>query len=221
MNLHYISNLNSSNKAIFFIHGNSGSSLVFADILEKYTAKTHDLIAFDLPGHGDSPKSSDLYTLEALRNTVAEFINNFNYDEVILVGHSLGGHLSVQSLSGIKNVKGIVIFGTPPMTFPPAIVEAFLPNPNFPLLLSAELSNEQIESVSHDMANNNVDLVISNLKETDQLFRQTIGAELAAGKSLDEIQILKQEQTPICIIHGENDSLVSLQYLQNLHHIFL
>ena len=109
MNLHYISNLNSSNKAIFFIHGNSGSSLVFADILEKYTAKTHDLIAFDLPGHGDSPKSSDLYTLEALRNTVAEFINNFNYDEVILVGHSLGGHLSVQSLSGIKNVKGIVI----------------------------------------------------------------------------------------------------------------
>jgi len=44
---------------VLLIHGNSCCRGVFRDQMEGRLAENHRLIAFDLPGHGRSGKSSD------------------------------------------------------------------------------------------------------------------------------------------------------------------
>jgi pimeloyl-ACP methyl ester carboxylesterase len=44
---------------IFLIHGNSSSARIFTWVFSSPLALTHHLLAFDLPGHGDSTNAPD------------------------------------------------------------------------------------------------------------------------------------------------------------------
>jgi pimeloyl-ACP methyl ester carboxylesterase len=50
-------------------------------------------------------------------------------DEAHFVGWSLGGHVALEMAPDLRNPRGFVIFGTPPLTSGEAMSEAFFPNP--------------------------------------------------------------------------------------------
>ena len=210
-----------NNKAIFFIHGNSSSSSSFKKLMEGLS-EAYDQIAFDLPGHGKSPRSESNYPFENITQIICKQVNNYKYETVFLIGHSLGGHFILHALPQIRNLKGIFIFGTPPLSSTDSINQAFLPNPNFPYLVTNQLEDAQMMSLAKDLTSEkNLSQVLSDLRNTDGLFREIVGSEMASKETIDEVSYLKKSQTPVCIAHGKNDKFVNLDYIRTIKGIKL
>lgn len=82
-----------------------------------YFAKSHRVVWLDLAGHGSSASSRKNYTMAAFGGDVAAVVNAVSADKVVLVGHSMGGPVSVEAanLLGDKviGVVGVDTFYTP------------------------------------------------------------------------------------------------------------
>ncbi|MFA6574049.1 MAG: alpha/beta fold hydrolase [Nocardioides sp.] len=81
--------------SIVLIHGMAGSLTtwdpVFADL-----ARSCDVIAVDLPGHGSSSRSVDDYSLGSLAASVRDVLDALEVKTATIVGHSLGGGIAMQ-----------------------------------------------------------------------------------------------------------------------------
>lgn len=72
-------------------------------------AKKYRVIALDLAGHGDSGKDRKKYTIDAYAQDVATVIKELKLKKVILIGHSMGGPVSIVTASLLpKTVIGVV-----------------------------------------------------------------------------------------------------------------
>jgi pimeloyl-ACP methyl ester carboxylesterase len=102
-----------------------------------------DVVALDLPGHGESDKPRDAdYSLPALADRVLRFLDELGWERAIFVGNSLGGGTSLAvALQAPERVAGMVLidsvgfrWGLPPLgrlSFMPGIptVCRVVPNP--------------------------------------------------------------------------------------------
>jgi pimeloyl-ACP methyl ester carboxylesterase len=80
---------------IVLIHGMAGSldtwDPVFADL-----ARSCDVIAVDLPGHGASSRLRGDYSLGSLAASVRDILDALEVPAATIVGHSLGGGIAMQ-----------------------------------------------------------------------------------------------------------------------------
>jgi len=217
-----INQTQTSGKTIIFLHGNSLSSAMFQKQLESNLFRDYRLISFDFQGHGKSAKANNPpedYSMKGFLRTTAELIKKLEIQNAVLAGHSFGGHVAIESLHFLKDiVDGLVIFGTPPLGFPPAMEKAFLPRPEAGLMFKPDLTDSEIKTLAQLFCtnNSNIKIVYEQLKKSDPDFRTFIGMSLSSGKGYDEIDILKNFNKPIAIIHGENDPLINLNYIEEL-----
>lgn len=119
-----------SGRPVVLLHGNSSSGLSFQHQLSSPLGKKYHLIVPDLPGHGGSEPFVDVsaYSLPAYAGIVAAMAEALlNVTEAVFVGWSLGGHIVLETHNRLPQARGSVIFGAPPVAFPPAMAEAFLP----------------------------------------------------------------------------------------------
>ncbi len=209
--------------AIVFIHGNSLSAESFRkqfDLIDEIP-----LVAIDLPGHGLSPKANnpaEVYSLPGYVTAVKEIIADLKLNDFLLVGHSLGGHIAIEAAEELKGLKGLFIFGTPPLGIPPDMANAFLPNPVMSLLFQKDLNDDEIMSVCSAYIHNTpaksalIKTLSDQLKNTDGEARIQLLQSIGAGKQKNEIEIVKSLKIPIAIIHGEKDAVVNPQYIKSL-----
>ncbi len=80
---------------ILLIHGMAGSSDTWRHVMPAL-AKTHTVIAPDLPGHGRSDKPAGDYSLGAAANTLRDVLIGLDAGPVTVVGQSLGGGVAMQ-----------------------------------------------------------------------------------------------------------------------------
>jgi abhydrolase domain-containing protein 6 len=98
---------------LLFIHGFLGSSYDWIDLI-KYYDDNYYVVAIDLPGFGNSEKSLTYnYARENQANTVIGLINYLNINDVTLVGHSMGGLVSLITAdkAGDK-ISNLVLIGS-------------------------------------------------------------------------------------------------------------
>jgi len=75
--------------------------------------REHRVVAVDLLGHGGSEKPSDGYSVENQADLVAEALGRLDVEEATVVGHSLGGAVSVALAERSPQlVNGVVIIDT-------------------------------------------------------------------------------------------------------------
>jgi len=83
----------------------------------EYFSKNHQVVWLDLAGHGASTSNRQEYTMSAFGEDVAAVVNEIDGDNVILVGHSMGGPVAIEAakLLGDKviGVVGVDTFYTP------------------------------------------------------------------------------------------------------------
>lgn len=77
-------------KNYVLIHGAWGAAWEFNQVVEKLSGDGRNVIALDLPGHGENPAPIAEVTMETYVQTVVDAINNID-GKVVLVGHSLAG----------------------------------------------------------------------------------------------------------------------------------
>jgi pimeloyl-ACP methyl ester carboxylesterase len=85
----------SGSKMLLFVHGFAGFLPIWERNIERLQ-KYFTCIALDLPGHGLSSSGDYPFTMEFYAQTIQSFIQKLGLEEVSLVGHSMGGQISVR-----------------------------------------------------------------------------------------------------------------------------
>jgi carboxylesterase len=100
-------------RTILYIHGLMGSPVEFRQLTDHLSIPNTNFKALLLPGHGGSGKYFAQHQAETWRTHVfkeIEYHFHFN-DEMILIGHSLGGLLALQA-SIHYPISGMVLINT-------------------------------------------------------------------------------------------------------------
>ena len=132
---------------VLLIHGNSSCLQVFRYQLDSPLARRNRLIAFDLPGHGRSSNAVDparTYTLPGFADVSREILSLLAFEEAVVFGWSLGGHVALEMMQEFSGAKGLVLVGTPPVG-PDTFSEGFRPSPHFKLAAEAKWSDADVE----------------------------------------------------------------------------
>ncbi|HTZ65123.1 MAG TPA: alpha/beta hydrolase [Solirubrobacteraceae bacterium] len=78
---------------LLLLHGTNSSRSIWKPLLPRLSAE-RDVLAVDLPGHGQSPPSS--FTPPAWADDIAAFLDELGLRRVIVVGHSSGGWTALE-----------------------------------------------------------------------------------------------------------------------------
>lgn len=100
--------LGTGKTAVVLIHGWSCNRGYWenqlAALAERYT-----VVALDLPGHGASGSNREVWSVDSLGRDVAALVHELGLGRVILVGHSMGGPVSLSAARLLpRRVAGVV-----------------------------------------------------------------------------------------------------------------
>ena len=94
--------------ALIFIHGwNCDRSYWSAQLL--VFAATHQVVALDLAGHGDSGVNREAWSMANFGADVAAVADTLQLEDIILVGHSMGGQVALEAARLLKGRVKMVV----------------------------------------------------------------------------------------------------------------
>ncbi|MCB0699577.1 MAG: alpha/beta hydrolase [Chitinophagales bacterium] len=102
----------SGKETLLFIHGlatYANSWRMNIDDLKQH----HRCIAIDLPGNGYSDKGDYPYGIGFFAESVYEFIQKLKLDKIIVIGHSMGGQVSIKLITDHPDVCKKLILCAP------------------------------------------------------------------------------------------------------------
>lgn len=126
--IHYVELGNPRKQTLVMIHGLSGQLQHFTYALANDLAQDHHVIALDRPGCGYSTRDDDaLAELPEQARMIGEFLDKKGINDPVLVGHSLGGAVSLAlALQRPRNVAAVALIC--PLTHPmDSAAQAFKP----------------------------------------------------------------------------------------------
>ncbi len=104
---------------VYTVQGKGSPTLVFVHgwccdrtywrLQVDYFAKHFEVVTIDLAGHGESGLNRSAWTIEAFGKDVSTVIKKLNLEDVILIGHSMGGPVIIEAARQMpKPVLGLV-----------------------------------------------------------------------------------------------------------------
>lgn len=135
--------------ALIFVHGWSCNHTAWVSQFHHFS-KNHLVITLDLAGHGNSKSERILWDMENFARDVIAVYEGLGINEVILIGHSMGGAVILEAARLIgANVKGLI--GVDSIVYS----------------TYSEIPNDQvniiIQSFENDFVNNVKDIVLNFL----------------------------------------------------------
>ena len=206
---------------IVMIHGSGASRGVFARQFDSPLADAHRLIAFDLPGHGESSDAADPmtdYTLTGLARSAAELLDSMGIGRAIVYGWSLGGHVAIELASFHPAVHGLMLTGAPPVSkgfF--GMLRGF--HANWDMLLASKklYSERDAERFEKLCFGDSADPSFRDaILRTDGRLRAVVARSMMAGKGADQKQVVETAAFPVAIVNGEDDPFIRLNYFDTL-----
>jgi len=126
-----VDSLNTSldSPALVFIHGWSCDKTFWKNQILAFKSK-YRVVAIDLGGHGESGINRKNWTLDSFAEDVAAVVNKLGLKKIILIGHSMGGPVSIEAANKLKGkVIGLIgadTFQNLGKTIPDSLLEPFL-----------------------------------------------------------------------------------------------
>ena len=203
-------------RTVVLVHGNSSSAAVWQGLLDGPFGQRFRCLAIDLPGHGASARV-DEYSLPVYASALAEFVGD---EEAVVVGWSLGGHVTLHAAPSLPGAAGFVIFGTPPIATAASLAEAFLPNPAFNVGFQGEVGPEDALAYATAMlapgSAVSPEIFVPDILATDPAARLGLAASVGEGRFLNEVEVVGNLAQPLLVLHGAEDQLVSLDYVRSV-----
>jgi pimeloyl-ACP methyl ester carboxylesterase len=197
-----------SGKTLVLIHGFLGGLDVFQALIDDLSHH-FDVVAVDLPGHGQSDVSVSAYTIEAYAEAVIDVLKEEGIEKAAWLGHSMGGYIVLSALA--NNL----------FTIPKAILLHSAVNADGEEAI--EKRTKQQQAIKLDGVEPFVENVIPNFlspKSSPNLTKQAkavanqasiegLVAALEAMKSRSARQnYIDETSTPILVIEGTEDKVV-------------
>lgn len=94
--------------ALVFVHGWSCDRTYWSDQVDHF-ARSHEVVAIDLAGHGESGGGRQAWTMPAFGADVVAVIEKLGLRDVVLIGHSMGGDVIVEAARALpERIIGLV-----------------------------------------------------------------------------------------------------------------
>lgn len=206
--------------ALVLLHGTGAATHSWRDIA-PLLARSHSVVAMDLPGHGFTsvPRDDSGFTLPNVARSLAALLGELGIVPLALVGHSAGAAIAVRmALDGLSTPGGIVGLNSALLPFPGPLgpIAPFLARTMFynPLALSLfgyragqpGAINGLIRSTGSCLDARGLDLY-QRLFQSSSHLKSTIA--LMAHWDLDTLKRqLPQLPSPLTLIVGETDRAV-------------
>ena len=229
--IHYRDQGNISGPTIMLLHGFT-SSLFSFDRLVPLLTKDYRVISYDFPGFGltGAVPSRD-YSFQSLLDSVSEIRKELKIEELILLGHSMGGRVAWHyAAEHPDEIEGLIIVGSGVIANDKDFIK-FQENNGDPIifdLLRADFpfkdqllyftpkffAAQGAKTSIYDQA-----LVTEELITLFHELALLDGTRLAFGDMMsqvkkndfiDNLDLLKSIEVPTLVIHGEKDNLVNL-----------
>lgn len=200
------------------IHG-FGGTLQSWSLLQSDLAEDRRVIAFDLPGHGDTSATLTSWSLEELASTTLALIDALALQSVHMVGHSLGGAIAilaaamaperVRSLTLIASagfgreidndyIQGFINAGRRKDLAP--VVGKLFADPKF-------MTRAMLEDIVR----------MKRIDGVNQALRQIADGAFPAGVQArtDLHRVLETSKVPAQVIWGAEDSIIPARHAEN------
>lgn len=214
---------NQQDKTLVLLHGNSSSSNFWKPLMESSLRNSFNLLAFDLPGHGNSPVPNhpqESYSLPAYAEVLVEIVSAFSLKSYALFGHSLGGHVVLEALDQLPACEAAFIMGSPPFTLPPRLELAFHMSPQFVNFMQSGADRALMEATFKSMLSQEKEpltkLLIEDYFKTDPQARALLTQNIYQGKFINELEVMKSSPVPVYILIAEGDQMVNPAYFDQL-----
>ena len=207
---------------ILFLHGNSGSIQSWEKQFNSFLNDKYHLIAYDFLGFGASSRSDQPqvdYDINSLTNSVIAVIEHFQLEEYFIVGHSLGGHVIVQSLDRLSGCKGMISIGAPPISSAQDIGKFYLPTAPTGIMFASAFTDEALQGVEDNFfysPENKASFFKKDFLNTDGKAREAIGGILASAAFKNEVDVLSSNPVPKAFVNGLGERSINNEYYHSL-----
>ena len=204
---------------VLLIHGNSFCRHVFRNQMQGQLANNHRLIAFDLPGHGQSGNATDpkrSYTLPGLADAAVELLDKLGIDEAIVFGWSLGGHIGIEMIPRFPGMRGLMICGAPPVS-PNQMSQGFNASPQLGIAGKQELSEAEINAFVTGIFGDSAESFLRDaVARADGRFRKNLFEAARAGEGVNPRLLVESSPVPLAVVNGGADRIVNLDYFDTV-----
>lgn len=110
--VNYYYEIHGSGEPLLLLHGGLGSIDMFGPVLPAL-AKTRQVVAVDLHGHGRTALGERPFSIVAMGNDMAVILAELGYQQVDVLGYSMGGGVGLQlAIQHPEKVRRLVLVGT-------------------------------------------------------------------------------------------------------------
>jgi pimeloyl-ACP methyl ester carboxylesterase len=214
----------SGDETMVLLHGIASNAQTWDPVIEQL-ARTHEVIAPDLIGHGRSSKPMGDYSIGGYASLVRDLLMALGTERVTLVGHSLGGGIAMQLLYTAPELVGRLVLvdsGGLGKGLGPALRAASLPGAPLFIRAATSLPAQAAGHLAHRLMDYaNVELP-TDLEETldgfaslhdpgaRRAFLNTVHASLGLGgqrvSAVDKLYLMGD--CPMLTIWGGRDSII-------------
>jgi pimeloyl-ACP methyl ester carboxylesterase len=220
-----ISETDGTGHPVLLIHGNSSCRQVFRHQLEGELGNRYRMIAMDLPGHGDSENARDpqeSYTQPAYAEAAVDVLRACGAENAVILGWSLGGHIGIELISRLPDMRALTFSGTPP-TGPGTeeVSRAFTPLPHMAFTSKELFSQEDAETYAKYTCGVDLppDPVLSAaVKRTDGKARRIMWDRWTIeGLGCPQRRTVETWDRPIAVIQGSDEAFFDNAYLDGIN----
>lgn len=214
-----------SGPPVVFLHGNSSSKRVWVHQFSCMRNLGRAFLAVDLPGHGESQNSRTpevMYSFPGYAAVIRDLLNTLGWAGVDVVGWSLGGHVGLELLATDSRVRSLMIIGTPPARPTAGVVErVFYRSEGMEFASKRDLSDWDAFAYGVAMMGGRKFLtpqLLEDIKRTDGRARECMFENVLRGVGTDQQVTVERTTKPLCVVHGEWEPFVRLDYLRSLNY---
>lgn len=203
-----------SKPVLFFVHGLGLNSLFWKYAVQHLMAD-YRCISIDLPGHGDSWEQRGSFSMSFYATVVRSTMEELKLNDVTLIGHSMGGQISVITALQIPAIVNRLVLVSA------AGIETFTEEEGVQLIQGAEFlykspvdvnqivnTYTQHFSMHADRVREMADDHILQSTERFPAFNEMIIASIKGMLKEPVFNFLPQLHQPALVVYGENDRLI-------------
>ncbi|MPL56277.1 2-succinyl-6-hydroxy-2,4-cyclohexadiene-1-carboxylate synthase [bioreactor metagenome] len=202
-------------KPLVLLHGFMENTTIW-DEMEVHLSKDFTLIKIDLPGHGKSKVYQEIHPVELMAEKVKEVIDALKLEKINLLGHSLGGYVSLAFAEKFPEIlESMTLFFSTTLADDEEKKEIrrrsiAIIDENFETFIKTSIPN-LFSNNEKDILEGKIELAKNIAKSTDK--EGVKAAQLGMAERPDRTEILENLDAKILIIAGKYDNAVKTENL--------
>lgn len=215
---------NRGGEPLLMIHGNCMDSRAFEAQYHGILAETHDLVAFDLPGCGESFRSLTPETDYRFVNlaTWIPRVSNLLWPgrRPAIIGYSLGGHLTVQCLKQGFLPHAIIFLGYAPLAHLGAMERYLNPVDGLDHIFREDWTDDVpgfYAGLMTDTRGECYQRASESLRRADARIRRYLAPSFSEVEPVEEDQAIRDSGVRFEAFLGTEDKVVNREYFLAPH----